>query len=69
MKVFLTSDTGCSNKENGKRIPVPMSEANGFVHKLQKEWVDDSKVLLLQAHQMPMKKTMQFVRFVSDLSR
>lgn len=47
MKIFLTSHTGDSKKENGKRIPVPMSEANGFVHKLQKEWVEDSKVLII----------------------
>ncbi len=47
MKVILTSHTGGSKEENGKRIPVSLSTANGFLAKLQKEWVNHSKVLII----------------------
>lgn len=47
MKVILTSSTGGSITENGKRMPAPMFTANGFIKKLQKGWVQNSKVMII----------------------
>ncbi len=47
MKVIMTSSTGSVKKEKGKRLPAPMFSLNGFLEKLQKEWVNDSKVMII----------------------
>ena len=49
MKVFMTSSIGGAIKENGKRLPAPLFWYNGFLEKLQSEWVDNSKVMIIAA--------------------
>lgn len=49
MKVILTSSIGGSIKHNGVRTPAPLFFYNGFLEKLQKEWVKNSKVLIIAA--------------------
>lgn len=47
MKVIMTSSIGGSIKENGKRVPAPLFWYNGFLEKLQSEWVNNSKVMII----------------------
>lgn len=49
MKVIMTSSIGGSIKENGKRMPAPLFWYNGFLEKLQSEWVNNSKVMIIAA--------------------
>ena len=49
MKVFMTSSIGGAIKENGKRLPTPLFWYNGFLEKLQSEWVDHSKIMMIAA--------------------
>ena len=49
MKVIMTSSIGGAIKENGKRLPAPLFWYNGFSEKLQSEWVDNSKVMIIAA--------------------
>ena len=50
MKAILTSSMGYFKKgENGKRIPEPLYWYNGFLEKLQRDWVKNSKVLIIAA--------------------
>ena len=47
MKVLLTSSIGGSIKENGERIPAPLFGYNGFLEKLQSEWAQNSKMMII----------------------
>ncbi len=47
MKVILTSSIGNSIKKDGQRIPVPILKTNGFLKKLQREWVENAKVMII----------------------
>ena len=49
MKVLMTSSIGGAIKENGKRLPAPLFWYNGFLGKLQSEWVNNSKVMIIAA--------------------
>ena len=49
MKVIMTSSIGGAIKENGKRLPAPLFWYNGFLEKLQSEWVDHSKIMMIAA--------------------
>ena len=49
MKVIMTSSIGGAIKENGKRLPAPLFWYNGFLEKLQSEWVNNSKVMIIAA--------------------
>ena len=49
MKVLMTSSIGGAIKENGKRLPTPLFWYNGFLEKLQSEWVNNSKVMIIAA--------------------
>lgn len=49
MKVIMTSSIGGSIKESGKRMPAPLFWYNGFLEKLQNEWVNNSKVIIIAA--------------------
>ena len=49
MKVFMTSSIGGARKENGKRLPAPLFWYNGFLEKLQSEWVNHAKVMIIAA--------------------
>ena len=49
MRVIMTSSIGGSIKENGKRMPAPLFWYNGFLEKLQSEWVNNSKVMIIAA--------------------
>ena len=47
MKVIMTSSIGGSIKENGNRIPTQLLGYNGLLEKLQREWVNQAKVLII----------------------
>ena len=47
MKAILTSSLGGQIKVDGKRIPIPFSEENGFLPLLQSLWKADSKVMII----------------------
>ena len=47
MKVIMTSSIGGLIKENGNRIPTQLPGYNGFLEKLQREWVNQAKVLII----------------------
>lgn len=49
MRIIMTSSIGGSIKENGKRIPAPLLEDNNFLEKIQKEWIHNSKVMIITA--------------------
>lgn len=50
MKTILTSSMGYFKKgKDGKRIPESLYWYNGFLEKLQRDWVKDSKVLIIAA--------------------
>ncbi len=49
MKIIMTSSIGGSIKENGKRIPTQLMQYNGFLDKLQAEWISNSKVMIIAA--------------------
>ena len=49
MKAILTSYLGSSYKVDGKRLPGPILEANGFRDQLGKIWPENARVLLICA--------------------
>lgn len=49
MLVYLTSHIGGSCKKDGVRIPAQLSEKNGFLESLRKNWKSGSKVLIISA--------------------
>ncbi len=49
MKAYLTSSIGGSIKEDGKRIPDKLFWYNGFLDRLKKDWVPDSRMLFIAA--------------------
>ena len=49
MKAILTSYLGGSYKVDGKRLPGPILEANGFRDQLKKIWPENARVLLICA--------------------
>jgi dipeptidase E len=49
MKLYLTSTIGGSIKEDGVRKPGLLLPCNGFTYLLGKDWVKDSKVLIITA--------------------
>ena len=61
MKVVMTSSIGGAIKENGKRQPAPLFWYNGFLEKLQSEWVDHSKIMMIAASPDDYEKMMKFV--------
>ena len=49
MKAILTSYLGGSYKVDGKRLPGPLLEANGFCDQLKKIWLENARVLMICA--------------------
>ena len=47
MKLFLTSSIEGSYKENGRRIPCALTNANHFLDHLKEYWITNSKCLLI----------------------
>ena len=56
MKVIMTSSIGGSIKENGNRIPTQLLGYNGLLEKLQREWVNQAKVLIIAGSPMYFEK-------------
>lgn len=49
MNLFLTSSIGGSYKENGKRIPCALNNANHFLDHLEQYWINNSKILIISS--------------------
>lgn len=49
MKAILTSCLGGYYKVDGKRLPGPIAEANGFCDQLKKIWPENARVLMICA--------------------
>lgn len=50
MKIYLTSSLGYFKKDkDGRRIPAPIFDRNGFLDRVRSEWVSNAKVLIMVA--------------------